>query len=81
MLRMANRAYAGIWSRDFSEATLIGQWRALLETVPFSAERAGFTELVIRAVDTAETPIFGAGFWLRGIRRGSGGGIGERACA
>ncbi len=62
MLRMANRAYASIWSRDFCEATLIGQWRALLETVPFSAERAGFTELVIRAVDTAETPIFGQDF-------------------
>ena len=33
------------------------QWRAFLETVPFSKERAGFTELVIRAVDETETPI------------------------
>lgn len=58
MLRMANRAYASIWSRNFSEETLIEQWRAFLKTVPFSDERPGFAELVIRAVDTAEAPIF-----------------------
>ncbi len=58
MLGMANRAYASIWSRNFSEETLIEQWMAFLETVPFSGERAGFTELVIRAVDASETPIF-----------------------
>lgn len=58
MLHMANRAYASIWSRDFSEQTLIERWKPFLETVPFSAERPGFTELAIRAVDTAETPIF-----------------------
>jgi len=57
MLRMANRAYASIWSRNFSEETLIEQWRAFLETVPFSKERPGFTELVIRAVDETEAPI------------------------
>ena len=57
MLGMANRAYASIWSRNFSEETQIEQWRALLETVPFSGGRPGFTDLVIRAVDTAETPI------------------------
>lgn len=33
------------------------QWRAFLETVLFSKERRGFTELVIRAVDAKETPI------------------------
>lgn len=33
------------------------QWRAFLGTVPFSKERRGFTELVIRAVDAKETPI------------------------
>lgn len=62
MLGMANRAYASIWSRDFSEETMIEQWRALLEAVPFSAVRRGFTELAIRAVDTTETPIFGQDF-------------------
>lgn len=57
MLRMANRAYASIWVRDFSEETLLERWEEFLRTVPFSAERPGFAELVIRAVDTAETPI------------------------
>lgn len=57
MLGMANRAYASIWSRDFSEEALIEQWRAFLETVPFSKERLGFTELVVRAVDETETPV------------------------
>lgn len=55
---MANRAYASIWNRNFSEENLIERWRAFLETVPFSAERRGFTELVIRAVDSSEAPIF-----------------------
>jgi hypothetical protein len=55
---MANRAYASVWSRNFSEETLIEQWKALLETVPFSDERPGFTELVIRAVDATEAPVF-----------------------
>lgn len=58
MLRMSNRAYASIWSRNFSEETLIEQWKAFLETVPFSSERPGFSELVIRAVDATEAPIF-----------------------
>lgn len=54
---MSNRAYASIWARDFPEETLLQQWRAFLETVPFSKNRRGFTELVIRAVDATETPI------------------------
>lgn len=58
MLGMSNRAYAGIWSRSFSEPTLVEQWKRFLETVPFSSERPGFSELVIRAVDATEAPIF-----------------------
>lgn len=54
---MANRAYASVWAADFSEETLVERWRQFLETVPFSKERRGFTELVIRAVDVTETPI------------------------
>lgn len=54
---MANRAYASIWNRGFSEETFVEQWRAFLETVPFSKERPGFTEFVIRAVDATETPM------------------------
>ncbi|HKV27204.1 MAG TPA: hypothetical protein VJN90_02875 [Candidatus Acidoferrales bacterium] len=54
---MANRAYASIWVQDFSEETLLNRWREFLHTVPVSTERPGFSELVIRAIDTAETPI------------------------
>lgn len=57
MLPMANRAYASIWMRDFSAETLLDRWKEFLQTVPVSTERPGFSELVIRAVDTAETPI------------------------
>lgn len=57
MLRMANRAYASIWAADFSEETLVERLQQFLGTVPFSTERPGFTELVIRAVDVTETPI------------------------
>ena len=57
MLRMANRAYASIWVRDFSAETLLERWKTFLQTVPVSTGHPGFSELVIRAVDTAETPI------------------------
>ncbi len=57
MLRMANRAYASIWITEFSEEKLLEVWKEFLRTVPFSTERPGFSELVIRAVDMAETPI------------------------
>jgi len=54
---MANRAYVSLWSKGFSEATMLEQFQQLLTTVPLSAERPGFTELVIRAVDPTETPL------------------------
>ncbi len=55
---MANHAYVSIWCKDFSEATLLERWGSFLSSVPFSASRPGFTELVIRAVSPAEVPIF-----------------------
>lgn len=54
---VANHAYASVWARGFSEETLVERWKEFLGTVPFSSGRPGFTELVIRAVDTTETPI------------------------
>ncbi|MFY9583280.1 MAG: hypothetical protein WAR21_02160 [Candidatus Acidiferrales bacterium] len=54
---MANRAFVSIWTKGFAEATMLGQFERLLETVRFSAERPGFTELVIRVVDPAETSL------------------------
>ncbi len=54
---MANRAYVSIWSKSFSAATMLQQFGQLLETVPFSPAEPGFTELVIRDVDPAETSL------------------------
>ncbi len=57
MVAMANRAYVSIWTRGFSEQTMLEQFAQLLGTVPFSAQRPGFSELVVRAVDPAETSV------------------------
>lgn len=57
MAPMANRAYANLWFRDFSESTQLERFGQFLETVPYSATRPGFAQLVIRAVDPAETPV------------------------
>jgi hypothetical protein len=54
---MANRAYASIWTRGFSEETLLDYWERFLRTVPLSAERPGFTNLLIRALDESESPM------------------------
>ena len=54
---MANRAYASVWCKGFSEATMLELFGKLIETVPFSSERHGFTQLVIRAVDPSEAPL------------------------
>lgn len=54
---MANRAYASIWVREFSEESFLERWGNFLSTVPFSAKLPGFSNLVIRALDETETPI------------------------
>ena len=54
---MANCAYLSIWSKGFTETTMLEQLEQVLKTVPFSAQRPGFTELLIRAVDPAEAPL------------------------
>jgi hypothetical protein len=57
MTAMANRAYVSFWSRDYSEALMLDRFERLLETVPLSATRPGFTRFVVRAISSAETPI------------------------
>jgi hypothetical protein len=57
MSGMANHAYLRVWCREFPEERILEVFGNFLETVPFSASRPGFTHLVIRAVDFAETPI------------------------
>ncbi|MGH9593116.1 MAG: hypothetical protein ACRD5L_08485 [Bryobacteraceae bacterium] len=54
---MANRAYISAWAKDYSEATKLERLGRFLETAPLAASWPGFTELGVRAVDPAETPI------------------------
>lgn len=54
---MANRAFASIWLREFSEETLLQNWSSFLGTAPLSSKLPGFSYLVIRAVDETEAPI------------------------
>ena len=54
---MANRAYLSVWTSGYSEETMLDQFERLLETVPVSAKRPGFTSLVVRAVSPSEAPL------------------------
>jgi hypothetical protein len=54
---MANHAYLRVWTRDFSEATMIPQFARFLTTAPLSASQNAFTELIVQAVDATETPV------------------------
>jgi hypothetical protein len=54
---VANRSYLSVWCREFSEPTLLFTFQSFLDTVPLSASRPGFTQLIIRAVSFAEPPI------------------------
>lgn len=54
---MSNRAYLKIWCRGVTSEKLPELLRTFLETVPFSRTRRGFTQLVLRAIETSETPL------------------------
>jgi hypothetical protein len=54
---MANRAYLRVWTRDFSEQTMIAEFARFLATAPLSASRPAFDELIVQAVDASETPV------------------------
>ena len=54
---MPNRAYLRVWTRDFSESTMIAEFARFLATAPLSASSSAFTELVVQAVDPAESPV------------------------
>jgi len=54
---MPNRAYASVWIRNFDETNMHSHFEHFLATVPLADEPPGFTELVIRAVDSTETPL------------------------
>lgn len=54
---MANRAYLSLWTRDFSEETMIAEFARFLTTAPISSGEAGFKEMRVQAVDATETPV------------------------
>ena len=54
---MPNRAYASLWVRNIDETSMLSHFEAFLATVPIAAGPIGFTELVVRAVDSTETPL------------------------
>jgi hypothetical protein len=52
---MANRSYLRVWTRDFSEETMIAEFARFLTTAPVS-EKGGFRVLTIQPVNPAEPP-------------------------
>jgi hypothetical protein len=53
---MANRAYLRVWTRDFSEATMIAQFARFLATAPLPESRQYFDELIVQPIDPTEPP-------------------------
>jgi hypothetical protein len=51
---MANRAYLRVWTRDYSETTLIAQFARFLATAP---PESAFKELTVQPVDATEIPL------------------------
>jgi len=54
---MANRAYLRVWTRDFSEKTMIAEFARFLTTAPLSEGEGRFQQLLVQAVDATETPV------------------------
>jgi hypothetical protein len=54
---MANRAYLRVWTRDFSQQTMIAEFARFLTTAPVTETGPGFQQMIVQPVDTTETPI------------------------
>lgn len=54
---MANRSYLRVWTRDFSEKTMIAEFARFLTTAPLSEGEGRFQQLLVQAVDATETPL------------------------
>lgn len=65
---MANRAYLRVWTRDFSEATMIAEFARFLTTAPLSASHNTFLEMSVQPIDATETPV--AAWDLRPLKYG-----------
>ena len=51
---MANHSYLRVWTRDFSETTMMAEFARYLTTAPLSATKSTFTELVVQPVAPTE---------------------------
>ncbi len=56
VVSMANQAYLKVWTRDFSEATMIAEFARFLTTAPLSESHPAFESLTVQAVDSTEPP-------------------------
>jgi hypothetical protein len=54
---MANRAYLRIWTRDFSEQTMIPEFARFLTTAPVTEGPGNFQQLGVQAIGTSEMPV------------------------
>jgi len=54
---MSNRAYLRVWTRDFSEKTMIPEFARFLTTAPLSEGEGRFQQLTVQAVDATEAPV------------------------
>jgi hypothetical protein len=54
---MANHAYLRVWTRDFSIETMLAEFARFLTSAPLLTEENAFEELIVQAVDPAETPV------------------------
>jgi hypothetical protein len=54
---MANRAYLRLWTRDFSEQTMIEEFARFLTTAPLIEGKGNFQQLTVQAVDSTEVPV------------------------
>lgn len=54
---MANHAYLRVWTRDFSEQTMIPEFARFLTTAPIPEGEGVFQQLTVQAVDPTEAPV------------------------
>jgi hypothetical protein len=54
---MANRAYLRVWTRDFSEKTMIAEFARFLTTAPLTEGVGAFQQLTVQAVDATEAAV------------------------
>jgi hypothetical protein len=54
---MANRAYLRVWTRDFSEKTMIAEFARFLTTAPLTDGAGAFQRLTVQAVDATESAV------------------------